>query len=175
MNDTVVTVVGNVASEVRHTITPRGVHLASFRLASTPRRFDRNAGWVDGHTSFYSVTCWRALADNVAASVRIGEPVVVEGRLRVRPWEREDGRRGVTVEVDASTVGHDLSRGTAAFVRASREAEATPSADRQAADDLADGVASTGEGGGAGGDSGEPTPGHGEEEPDVTADRGAPV
>ena len=141
MNDTVVTITGNVASEIRHTSTPRGVRLASFRLASTARRYDRNAGWVDGHTSFYSVTCWRALADNVAASVRCGEPVVVEGRLRVRPWERDDGRRGVTVEVDASAVGHDLSRGTAAFVRASRETEASPTADRRAADEIADELA----------------------------------
>ncbi|MGH8867676.1 MAG: single-stranded DNA-binding protein [Actinomycetes bacterium] len=141
MNETVVTVVGNVASEVRHTVTPRGVHLASFRVASTPRRFDRNNGWVDGQTSFYSITCWRALAANVASSVRIGEPVVVTGRLKVRPWEKEDGRRGVTVEVDASAVGHDLTRGTSAFVKTSREVTADPSVDRRTAHALADGLA----------------------------------
>lgn len=141
MYETIVTVVGNVASDVRHTLTPRGVHLASFRLAATPRRYDRNSGWVDGHTNFFSITCWRALADHVAASVRVGEPVVVVGRLRVRPWEREDGRRGVTVEVDATAVGHDLSRGTTTFTKATREAAAAADVDRMAADELADEIA----------------------------------
>lgn len=141
MNETVVTVVGNVASEVRHHVTARGVQLASFRVASTPRWFDRNQGWTDGATSFYSVTCWRQLAAHVASSVHIGEPVVLTGRLRVRPWEREDGRRGVTVEVVANAVGHDLSRGTSAFVRAPREGSADASDDRRAAHALADELA----------------------------------
>lgn len=136
MNETTVTVVGNVASDVRHVTTARGVSLASFRLASTPRRFDRNLGWVDGTTSFYSVTCWRHLAEHVRSSVRMGEPVVVTGRLSVREWERDD-RRGVTVEVDATSVGHDLSRGTSTFARPVRESS-SPHDDRAAAEELAD-------------------------------------
>jgi single-strand DNA-binding protein len=51
---------------------------------------------------------------------------VVQGRLKVRSWEKDD-RSGITVEVDALTVGHDLSRGTAMFrpVRRSAAAEST--------------------------------------------------
>ena len=58
------------------------VPVASFRLACTPRRFNRRTEtWSDGPTQWYTVTCWRSLADNVARSLRRGDPVVVQGRL----------------------------------------------------------------------------------------------
>ncbi len=75
---------------------------------------------MDGQTSWFSVTCWRALADHVRDSVRKGEPVVVHGRLRTDVWEREDGQSSVTYVVEATYVGHDLTRGTAVFVKAAR-------------------------------------------------------
>ncbi|MFJ9208389.1 single-stranded DNA-binding protein [Streptomyces sp. NPDC102264] len=123
MSDTVVTVVGNVATgvEFRETVTG-GV--ARFRFAVTGRRWDRQKNsWADGPTSFYTVWAWRTLGANLAASVSVGEPLVVHGRLRVREDERE-GQRRTSVEIDAVAVGHDLTRGTAAFRRVTR---ATPS------------------------------------------------
>lgn len=62
---------------------------------------------------------WRGLAENVMASVGVGEPLVVQGRLRVREEERE-GKKWTTAEIDAVAVGHDLSRGTSAFRRVSQ-------------------------------------------------------
>ncbi|MFD8552162.1 single-stranded DNA-binding protein, partial [Streptomyces fradiae] len=88
MNDTLVTVVGNVATNVEYRETPTG-GVARFRFAATARRWDRErAAWTDGHTSFYTVNAWRQLGANLAASVAVGEPLVVHGRLRVReePW-----------------------------------------------------------------------------------------
>ena len=120
MNEIPVTLVGNVVTDVSGALTPGGAEVAWFRLASTPRRYDRSSGrWVDGDTSYVRVSCWRGLARNVVASLSKGDPVVVTGRLRVREWERED-RRGIAVEVDASAVGHDLARGVSAFRRPPR-------------------------------------------------------
>jgi single-strand DNA-binding protein len=135
MNEPMVTMSGNVAQDLRHVTTEQGVPITSFRLASTRRQYDRSAGrWVDGETTFVNVTCWRALADHVHASVSKGDPVVVIGRLRVRAWERE-AYKGNAVEIDAYTVGHDLTRGTSAFRRAqARPAVAPP--EREVADDL---------------------------------------
>ncbi|MFE5486907.1 single-stranded DNA-binding protein [Streptomyces sp. NPDC056527] len=121
MNDTMVTLVGNVATAVEYRDTATG-GVARFRFAVTARRWDRERGaWADGHTSFYTVFAWRALGANLAASVSVGEPLVVHGRLRVREEDleegRPDGRRRTFVDIDALAVGHDLTRGTAAFRR----------------------------------------------------------
>lgn len=126
MYDTVVTVTGNVGSDVRQVVTPQGVALSSFRLASTPRRQDRVTGaWVDGSTTWYRVTTWRSLAENVSSSVAKGDPVLVHGRLKSTPWEK-DGRTGESLDIDAITVGPDLSRGRTTFHRVSRGTGAPP-------------------------------------------------
>jgi len=119
MNEAFVTFQGWVGNEVVYRETPQG-NVANFRVGSTPRIRKRTGEWVDGATSWFSVTCWRALADNVRTSVRKGEPVLVHGRLRTDVWEREDGQSSVTYVVDATYVGHDLNRGTAAFVKSMR-------------------------------------------------------
>jgi single-strand DNA-binding protein len=104
------------------TLAPSGLPIAGFRMCSTERRFDREAGtWVDGHTNWYSVSMFRQLATNGAASIRKGDRVVIFGRLKVRPWSKDDGRHGTSVEIDAETAGHDLMWGTAAFRRSSAE------------------------------------------------------
>ncbi|MFF7590715.1 single-stranded DNA-binding protein [Kitasatospora purpeofusca] len=115
VNGTQVTVIGNVATEVTYALTPGGVPVANFRLASTERRFDRaRDAWVDGETQWLTVTAWRSLAGHLIDSLAKGDPVVVSGRLRVREWSEGEARRS-RVEIDARSVGHDLSRGTARF------------------------------------------------------------
>ncbi|MBX7468602.1 single-stranded DNA-binding protein [Streptomyces sp. MAG02] len=117
MNETMVTLVGNVATQVEWRETATG-GVARFRLAVTARRFDRERqSWVDGATSFYTVWAGRALGMNLTGSVAIGEPVVVHGRLKVRDEGREDGSRRFSADVDAVAIGHDISRGTTAFRR----------------------------------------------------------
>lgn len=122
MTDGIITLVGNVASEVRTLNSDRGTAITSFRLAHTSRRIDKQTGrWGDGPTSFYGVTCWRTLAEHCRDSLHKGDPVVVFGRLRIRDWRNEDGRTGRDAEIDAISVGHDLMRGTSRFVKAQRE------------------------------------------------------
>ncbi|MGW9305837.1 single-stranded DNA-binding protein [Streptomyces cyaneofuscatus] len=133
MNETMVTLVGNAATAVEFRETATG-GMARFRFAVTPRRRDRETQlWADGPTSFYTVWAWRTLAANLAGSVAIGEPLVVHGRLKVREEEREGGRR-TFVDVEAVTVGHDLSRGTAAFRRVVRTEPALTAASHSRAD-----------------------------------------
>jgi single-strand DNA-binding protein len=123
MNDTYVTVCGNIVDQPRHLQTAGG-SLAKFRLAAKPSSF-RDGIWVDGEASFYDVTCWRKVADHVAGSLAKGEPVLVHGRLMVREWVTENSS-GKSVEITAEHVGHDLRFGTSTFRRAGRAPAATP-------------------------------------------------
>lgn len=119
MFDTNITIVGNVltAPEWRRT-SQSGQLVANFKVASTARRLDRaNNRWVDGNSLRVRVNCWRRLAEGVASSIMVGDPVVVVGRLYTRDWIDEEGQRRVMYELEAAAVGHDLSRGRAKFAR----------------------------------------------------------
>ncbi|MCU0279442.1 MAG: single-stranded DNA-binding protein [Candidatus Nanopelagicales bacterium] len=108
MEQNSLTLIGTLASDVATTTTESGAKLARFRLAVRPRRWDRTRNtWIDGEPTFVAVTCWRRLAENVAASLRRGDPVIVTGRLRVK---RDPEHRVTRVEVDAMSVGLDLNR-----------------------------------------------------------------
>jgi single-strand DNA-binding protein len=121
MNEAQLTVVGYVASTPTLIVTKAGQFVANMRVGVTPRRQDKETGqWSDGDTSYVTVTCWRSLATNVAACLRKGDPVVVKGRMRVRQFDDKDGNQRTAVEVDASTLGHDLTRGVAHFLRTKR-------------------------------------------------------
>lgn len=122
INEAQVFLAGYVAREPRFRITTGGISSVSLRVACTPRWVDRETGeWTDGETSFVTVLCWRTLADNVAKCLHKGEPVLVKGRLHVRPYEK-DGASRLAVEIEASSVGHDLARGVASFQRPRRPA-----------------------------------------------------
>jgi single-strand DNA-binding protein len=124
MGDTYVTLQGWVGNDVTHRKV-NGVSVANFRVATTPR-LKRKGEWVDGDTTWYSVAAWRGLADNLNDSVRKGDAVIVHGKLRSDAWKREDGQVSTTLTVDASFVGHDLCRGTSAFIRATRQDRSEP-------------------------------------------------
>ncbi|MEU4772924.1 single-stranded DNA-binding protein [Micromonospora sp. NPDC023644] len=111
--------VGNVltAPEWRRT-TQSNTLVANFKVASTARRLDRDSGrWVDGNSLRVRVNCWRKLAEGVAASVMVGDPVVVCGRLYTRDWTDDAGNHRSLYELEAVAVGHDLSRGRSRFRR----------------------------------------------------------
>ncbi len=119
MFDTQVTLVGNVmtAPEWRRT-SVTGTLVANFKVASSSRRYDRESGrWVDGPSLRVRVTCWRRLAEGVASSVMVGDPVIVTGRMFTRDWVAEDGTRRTSYELEAFAVGHDLARGIGKFSR----------------------------------------------------------
>lgn len=112
-----VTIQGRVGGEIQHKVVNGSTSLASFRVAATPRQFDRaKEAWVDRPTTWFTVECWRSLAQNVATSLDRGDPVIVTGRLRTTEWEEEGEPRSRTV-LEAYSVGHDLSRGTSVFTK----------------------------------------------------------
>lgn len=120
MNDTTMTVVGNVVDAPRMRLTKNGHAVTNFRVASTSRRFDREQErYVDNATLFVNVTCWRAMAENAATSLRKGQPVVVTGRYYSRDYVVNEVAR-VAYELEANAIGHDLGRGTSEFTKTLR-------------------------------------------------------
>src|SRR5215204_4453139 len=100
MNESFVTVVGNVVSDPISRPTKVGRPFASLRIASTTRRWDaEKRAFVDGSTNFLNVVAFNALAANVMTSVKKGHPVVVYGRLRVNQWETEKGEPRTSAEI----------------------------------------------------------------------------
>ena len=120
MNETRVTVIGHVANEPTQRMTRGGIRVVTFRLGSTERKYDNKlGGWRDGDSVFWTVTCWRNLGENVMDSLKKGDPVVVFGRIKDGGYEGKDGVRRTIFEIDATAIGHDLSRGVSRFTKAS--------------------------------------------------------
>jgi single-strand DNA-binding protein len=112
--ETTITIIGNVVSEPELRFTPAGAAVAKFRVASTPRKFDKQANaWVDGDPLFLGVSVWRQQAENIAESVAKGARVVVVGRLTQRSYEDREGVKRTVYEIEADEVGVSLARATA--------------------------------------------------------------
>ncbi|MFC4244999.1 single-stranded DNA-binding protein [Gryllotalpicola reticulitermitis] len=123
-----ITVTGIVGTEPKQITTSAGLAITSFRLASQERRFDQDSqSWVHGETNWYTVSAFRQLADNTAASLQKGDHVIVTGRLRIRPWQAGD-KGGTDVQIDADALGPDLNHATATVTRRPRAAEGEPAA-----------------------------------------------
>jgi single-strand DNA-binding protein len=119
--ETVITVVGNLVDDPELRFTPSGAAVANFRIASTPRTFDRQTNeWKDGEALFLSCSVWRQAAENVAESLTKGTRVVVQGRLKQRSYDDRDGNRRTVVELEVDEVGPSLKYATAKVTRASR-------------------------------------------------------
>lgn len=120
-NEITINVSGNAISDPERRLTAGGIPVTSFRFACNSRRWDPVAGRrVDNPSSYYTVSCWRQLADNVASSVVKGQPVLVQGFLKRRVQVRSDGQKITYDDIEARSVGHDLSRGVARFSRTPR-------------------------------------------------------
>ncbi|MGH1548545.1 single-stranded DNA-binding protein [Leifsonia poae] len=115
MSDTVA-VRGFVATEPRHLVTEGGLPITSFRLVTTRRRYNRQASaWEDGGHNWYTVSAFRKLALGAAGSIAKGDPVLVAGRIHLREWTGD--KQGVTVEIEADSIGHDLAWGRSRFTK----------------------------------------------------------
>ncbi|MFF2390402.1 single-stranded DNA-binding protein [Agromyces sp. NPDC058104] len=116
MSDTI-TVTGVVGTDPHQHVTGDGLVITSFRVASTRRFFDRAKGeWADGETNWYGVSAFRQLARNASLSIRKGERVIVQGRLRQRAWETAT-KSGTSVEIEADAIGHDLAWCVSTYAR----------------------------------------------------------
>ncbi|MFF9339214.1 MULTISPECIES: single-stranded DNA-binding protein [unclassified Streptomyces] len=112
--ETVITVVGNLVDDPELRFTPSGAAVAKFRVASTPRTFDRQTNeWKDGESLFLTCSVWRQAAENVAESLQRGMRVVVQGRLKQRSYEDNQGVKRTVFELDVEEVGPSLRNATA--------------------------------------------------------------
>jgi len=119
--ETVITVVGNLVDDPELRFTPSGAAVANFRIASTPRTFDRQTNeWKDGDALFLTCSVWRQAAENVAESLQKGMRVVVQGRLKSRQYETREGEKRTVFEIDVDEVGPSLRSATAKVTRAMR-------------------------------------------------------
>jgi single-strand DNA-binding protein len=119
MNETPITITGNLVDQPDLRFTPNGTAVARFRIASTPRYQDQAGQWKDGDTLFLTCTAWRQLAQNAAESLDKGTRVIVTGRLTQRSYDTEDGKRTV-YEVQADDVGASLRAASATITKTSR-------------------------------------------------------
>jgi len=123
MNDTI-TILGRVGADPNRSETTSGVPVVNFRVASPQRRFDaKTQAWTETGTNWYNVSAFRHLADHAKASLRQGDGVIVTGRLKLREWETA-GRKGLSADIEAETIGHDLRWGASAFAKATRPSAA---------------------------------------------------
>ena len=119
--DTVITIVGNLVEDPNLRFTPSGQAVASFRLASTPRFFDRQAGdWKDGEALFLTCNVWRQAAENVAETLQRGMRVIVQGRLKQRSYETRESEKRTVFEVEVDEIGPSLRNATAKVTKAQR-------------------------------------------------------
>jgi single-strand DNA-binding protein len=119
--ETIITIVGNLVDDPDLRFTPSGAAVANFRIASTPRTFDRQTSeWRDGETLFMTCSVWRQAAENVAESLQRGMRVIVQGRLKARSFETREGEKRTVFEIDVDEVGPSLRSATAKVTKASR-------------------------------------------------------
>jgi single-strand DNA-binding protein len=116
-----VTLVGFVAQDPIQRPIRNGVFVTDLRVGATPRVQDRVTNeWRDGDTSYFNVSCWRRLGENVRASLRKGDPVMVKGKFRSRTFTDKNGVIRNVIDIMADTVGHDMNRGVANYIRQHR-------------------------------------------------------
>ena len=119
--ETVITIVGNLVDDPELRFTPSGAAVANFRIASTPRIYDRQSGeWRDGDTLFLTCSVWRQAAENVAETLQKGMRAIVQGRLKSRQYETREGEKRTVFEIDVDEVGPSLRSATAKVAKTTR-------------------------------------------------------
>lgn len=128
MNGTPITIVGNLGSDPELRFTPAGVPVASFSVAVAERRLDQATGkWDDAGTTWWRVSCWRTLAEGAAESLTKGARVIVVGTVRSRDWtDTKTGEAKTSFEIQATSVGPDLTWATAKVTRSAKAPNGGP-------------------------------------------------
>lgn len=98
-----VMIIGNVGTDPEMRFTPSGSPVASFRLA-TSRFYTSSDGERKQETEWFDVVTWNKLAENCNQFLTKGQRTYVEGRLKTRSWEGQDGQKHYRTEIVASSV-----------------------------------------------------------------------
>ena len=120
-NETTLNITGNLVEDPELRFTPSGAAVANFKIASTPRTFDRQSNqWKDGEALFLRCAAWKDLAENVAESLTKGMRVIIEGRLKSRSYETKEGEKRTVIELEVDEIGPSLKYATAKVQRTQR-------------------------------------------------------
>jgi single-strand DNA-binding protein len=112
--ETVITIVGNLVDDPELRFTPSGAAVAKFRIASTPRTFNKTTNqWEDGEALFLTCSVWRQAAENAAETLSRGMRVIVQGRLKQRSYEDREQVKRTVYEIDVEEVGPSLKHASA--------------------------------------------------------------
>jgi single-strand DNA-binding protein len=120
LNGTQITIVGNLGNDPEMRYTPTGLAVTSFSVGVANRRVKRGNEWEDNGSTWYRVTAWRDLAENVAQSLVRGSRVIVVGILASRDWDDKEGGKHTSWEIVADACGPDLSFANVAIARTKR-------------------------------------------------------
>ena len=113
-----ITIIGNLVEEPILRFTPNGAAVANFRIANTPRRFNRDTNqWEDGEAMFLTCNAWKQLGENVAETLQKGMRVIVTGKLKARSYQTREGENRTVHEIDVDEVGPSLKYATAQVAR----------------------------------------------------------
>lgn len=118
-------IVGNAVGPPELRFTAGGAAVATFGVAVNRRWKAKGSDEWQEETSFFNVTCWGTLGENVAETIQKGTRVMVEGRLEQRTWETESGDKRSTIEIVADDVAPSLRWATATVVKNDRSDSAT--------------------------------------------------
>ncbi len=117
--DTPITIVGNLVADPELRFTPSGAAVANFRIATTPRVYNRDTNqWEDGDAMFMTCNIWRQAAENAAETLTKGMRVIVQGNLKQRSYQTKEGEQRTVYEIEADEVGPSLRYATATVNRA---------------------------------------------------------
>ena len=118
--ETTITICGNLVDDPELRFTPGGAAVAKFRVASTPRTYNKDTqAWEDGESLFLPCAVWRQQAEHVAESLTKGMRVIVVGRLKQRSYEDKQGVKRTVMELDVEEVAPSLRNATAKVAKAS--------------------------------------------------------
>lgn len=116
--ETTLTIAGNLVDDPELKFTPNGHGVVKFRVASTPRTFDKQTQeWRDGDALFLTVSAWRSLAENATETLQRGMRVIVTGVLKQRSYEDREGVKRTVYEVEADDIAPSLKTATATVTK----------------------------------------------------------
>jgi single-strand DNA-binding protein len=128
---TVVTIVGNLVKDPEEKNFGENKNVTRIRVACTDRVPDGSGGWKDGDTAYYNVSAWRNLGKHVVSTLKKGDRVIVQGRMKYSEFKRNDGTNGHSYEIEANDLGVALTAKTASQRTAWPSGEITVEATKQ--------------------------------------------
>lgn len=104
----VITITGNLTADPELRFTPNGTAVCSLRVAVNTRYKDERGEWQEGEATFYKVSCWRQLAENVAETFTKGQTITVTGKPKLEQWVSKEGVPRAMMSITADSASVDL-------------------------------------------------------------------